>query len=106
MEKVNLVEQQQSVKNLIRRFCDKKDFNNDTEQGDYAEKILDDIINNGLPFDDKAKIQDTSDYGGSGDRIITFNTLRLMIEVKNKDPEKKSDIDEFERHYEKDFKRK
>ena len=39
-----------------------------------------------VAFDDKAKIQDTSDYGGSGDRIITFsNTLRLMIEVKNKD---------------------
>ena len=106
MEKISFLEQQQSVKNLIEeRFCDKKDFNNPTEQGDYAEKILDDIINNGLPFDDKAKIQDTSDYGGSGDRIITFsNTLRLMIEVKNKDPVKKSDIDEFERHYEKDFK--
>lgn len=106
MEKISFLEQQQSVKSLIEeRFCDKKDFNNPTEQGDYAEKILDDIINNGLPFDDKAKIQDTSDYGGSGDRIITFsNTLRLMIEVKNKDPVKKTDIDEFERHYEKDFK--
>ena len=90
---------------LIERFCDKKDFKNPTEQGDYAEKILDDIINSGLHFDDKIKIEDTSDYGGSGDRIITFsNGCRLMVEVKNKDPVKKTDIDEFERHYTKDFK--
>ena len=90
---------------IIERFFDKKDFNNPTEQGDYAENILDDIVENGLFFDDKAKIQDTSDYGGSGDRIITFtNGLRLMIEVKNKDPVKKTDIDEFEKHFTQDFK--
>jgi hypothetical protein len=90
---------------LIERFCDKKDFNNPTEQGDYAEKILDNIINAGLQFDHKVKIEDTSDYGGSGDRIITFsNGCRLMVEVKNKDPVKKTDIDEFERHYMMDFK--
>ena len=90
---------------LIERFCDKKDFSNPTEQGDYAEKILDNIINDGLQFDHKVKIEDTSDYGGSGDRIITFsNGCRLMVEVKNKDPVKKTDIDEFERHYMMDFK--
>lgn len=112
LEKQNLLNEitllkEKNLKNdkIIERFFDKKDFNNPTEQGDYAEKILDDIINEGLPFDDKAIIQDTSDTGGSGDRIITFsNDLRLMVEVKNKDPVKKSDIDEFERHYEKDFK--
>lgn len=106
LNKISFLEKEQSVKNLIEeRFCDKKDFNNPTEQGDYAEKILDDIVDKGLSFDDKAKIQDTSDYGGSGDRIITFsNGLRLMIEVKNKDPVKKSDIDEFEKHFTQDFK--
>lgn len=106
LNKISFLEKEQSVKNLIEeRFCDKKDFNNPTEQGDYAEKILDDIVDKGLSFDDKVKIQDTSDYGGSGDRIITFsNGLRLMIEVKNKDPVKKSDIDEFEKHFTKDFK--
>ena len=105
LDKISFLEGQQSIKNLIEeRFCDKKDFNNPTEQGDYAEKILDDIINEGIPFDDKAKIEDTSDTGGSGDRIITFrNGFKLMIEVKNKDPVKKTDIDEFERHYTKDF---
>jgi len=106
LNKISFLEKEQSVKNLIEeRFCDKKDFNNPTEQGDYAEKILDDIVDKGLSFDDKVKIQDTSDYGGSGDRIITFsNGLRLMIEVKNKDPVKKSDIDEFEKHFTQDFK--
>lgn len=112
LEKQNLINQitslkeGQTVKELIEnRFCDKKEFNNPTEQGDYAEKILDTIINEGLPFDDKIKIEDTSDYGGSGDRIITFgNGCRLMVEVKNKDPVKKTDVDEFERHYTKDFK--
>jgi len=106
LNKISFLEKEQSVKNLIEeRFCDKKDFNNPTEQGDYAEKILDDIVYKGLSFDDKVKIQDTSDYGGSGDRIITFsNGLRLMIEVKNKDPVKKSDIDEFEKHFTQDFK--
>ena len=104
--KISYLEKEQSVKELIEdRFCDKKDFNNPTEQGDYAEKILDEIINKGLSFDDKIKIEDTSDYGGSGDRIITFgNGCRLMVEVRNKDPVKKTDIDEFERHYTKDFK--
>tara|TARA_Y100001935_G_C17289360_1_gene502340 strand:+ start:708 stop:1982 length:1275 start_codon:yes stop_codon:yes gene_type:complete len=106
LNKISFLEKEQSVKNLIEeRFCDKTEFSNPTEQGDYAEKILDAIINEGLPFDDKVKVEDTSDYGGSGDRIITFgNGCRLMVEVKNKDPVKKTDIDEFERHYTKDFK--
>lgn len=106
LDKIYFLEADQSVKNLIKeRFCDKTEFNNPTEQGDYAEKILDDIINKGLHFDDKVKIEDTSDYGGSGDRIITFsNGCRLMVEVKNKDPVKKTDVDEFERHYTMDFK--
>merc|ERR1711924_73615 len=97
-DKISSLEQEKKKDNiLIERFCDKKDFNNPTEQGDYSEKILDDIINSGLHFDDKIKIEDTSDYGGSGDRIITFsNGCRLMVEVKNKDPVKKTDIDEFE----------
>ena len=106
LNKISFLEKEQSVKSLIEeRFCDKKEFNNPTEQGDYAEKILDEIINSGLSFDEKVKIEDTSDYGGSGDRIITFgNGCRLMVEVKNKDPVKKTDIDEFERHYTSDFK--
>ena len=106
LNKISFLEKEQSVKNLIEeRFCDKTEFSNPTEQGDYAEKILDAIINEGLQFDSKVKIEDTSDYGGSGDRIITFgNGCRLMVEVKNKDPVKKTDVDEFERHYTKDFK--
>ena len=52
----------------------------------------------------KAIISDTSDTGGSGDRIIKFsNGIVIMIEVKNKDVIKKSDIDEFKKCYEKDF---
>ena len=106
LNKINYLEKEQDFKNMIKeRFCDKTNFNNPTEQGDYAEKVLDNIINGGLFFDDKVSIEDTSDNGGSGDRIITFgNGCRLMVEVKNKDPIKKTDVDEFEKHYMKDFK--
>ena len=91
LDKISFLEEEGSVKNFIEeRFCDKTDFNNPTEQGDYAEYILDSIVNDdGLPFDHKAKILDTSKPGGSGDRIITYgNGCRLMVEVKNKDPVK------------------
>ena len=112
LEKKNLeneienLKKNRDVKELIEeRFCDKKDFKNPTEQGDYAEQVFDSIVNSGLPYDDKAKIEDTSGDGGSGDRIIKFsNGVVLMIEVKNKDIIKKSDIDEFKAHYTKDFK--
>tara|TARA_B110000285_G_scaffold234820_1_gene313177 strand:+ start:3038 stop:4282 length:1245 start_codon:yes stop_codon:yes gene_type:complete len=112
LEKKNLeteignLRKNQDVKEMIEeRFCDKKDFKNPTEQGDYAEKVFDYIVEKGLPFDNKARIEDTSGDGGSGDRIIKFgNGIVLMVEVKNKDIIKKSDIDEFEGHYTKDFK--
>lgn len=106
LEKICSLEKEQSLKNIIEeRFCDKTEFSNPTEQGNYAENILDDIIEAGIPFDDKIKIEDTSEYGGSGDRIITSGSgCRVMVEVKNKTPVKKTDIDEFERHYTKDFK--
>jgi len=112
LEKKNLeieiekLKENQDVKDMIEeRFCDKKDFKNPTEQGDYAEKVFDSIVEKGLPFDNKARIEDTSGDGGSGDRIIKFgNGIVLMVEVKNKDIIKKSDIDEFEGHYTKDFK--
>lgn len=105
-KEISMLHQQMSTYQLLEmKLCDKTSFENPTEQGDYAEKILDDIVNEGLPYDDKATIKDTSDTGGSGDRIITFgNGFRLMIEAKNKDTIKKSDMDEFESHYMKDFK--
>ena len=98
-----------NIKDLIeQRLYDKTDFSNPTEQGDYAEKIFDSIIrDDGLIQDDKARIEDTSDECGSGDRIITFsNGFVLMVEVKNKNEIKKSDIDEFESHYRTDFEKK
>lgn len=105
-KEISMLQQQMNTYQLLEmKLCDKTSFQNPTEQGDYAEKILDDIVNEGLPYDDKATIKDTSDNGGSGDRIITFgNGFRLMIEAKNKDTIKKSDMDEFEAHYMKDFK--
>ena len=46
LDKISFLEKEQSVKNFIEeRFCDKTDFNNPTEQGDYAEDILDSIVN-------------------------------------------------------------
>ena len=89
---------------MKENFIEKKKFKNPTEQGDYAEKILDEIVSRGLPYDDKATCMDTSEGAGSGDRIITFsNGFRLMIEVKNKDKIKNTDIQEYEDHYNKDF---
>ena len=87
------------------KFVDKVKFKNPTEQGNYAEDILNDIVDSHeLSFDDKATIQRTADTGGSGDRIIIFsNGFRLMIEVKNKDTIKPTDINQFEEHYSKDF---
>ena len=88
------------------KFNDTTEFNNPTEQGKYAEEILDDIVNSHeLEFDDKATIHDSAGYGGSGDRIITFpsNGLRLMIEVKKKGRIKPTDIEQFEDHFNKDF---
>jgi len=111
LEKQNLInelgmfKEKDRLTSLIEeKICDKKEFNNPTEQGDYVEKLFDEIINDGLTYDTKAVISDTSDYGGSGDRIIKFsNGVVIMIEVKNKDVIKKSDIDEFKKCYEKDF---
>ena len=107
-EKINGLENEnKALKTITDNLTDKKDFNNPTEQGNYTEKVFDVIIEEGLSFDTKATIEDTSQTGGSGDRIITFgNASKLMIEVKNKDTIKKSDMDEFKNHYEKDFEQK
>lgn len=104
-DKIKSLEENNRLTELIEdKICDKKEFKNPTEQGDYVEKIFDEIVEKGLKYDTQAKINDTSDYGGSGDRIIKFsNGVVLMIEVKNKDTIKKSDIDEFKKCYEKDF---
>lgn len=105
LEELKNLKENERLTNLIEeKLCDKKEFNNPTEQGDYVEKIFDEIVNSSLKYDTKAVISDTSDSGGSGDRIIKFsNGVVIMIEVKNKDVIKKSDIDEFKKCYEKDF---
>jgi len=105
-ETIERLKKEGDVVNFMEEnFIEKKQFKNPTEQGDYAEKILDKIVNDvGLPYDDKATCKDTSEGAGSGDRIITFsNGFRLMIEVKNKDKIKNTDIQEYEDHYSKDF---
>ena len=85
------LQKEEEHSSLLSKIVDKKNFTNPTEQGDYAEKLLDDIIHEGLHFDDKTTIEDTSGCSGSGDRIITFPKydLRLMIEMKNKGKIKK-----------------
>ena len=89
---------------LEEKFLEKKDFSHSTAQGDYVEEMFDQIVNKGLPYDDKATITDTSNIGGSGDRLILFSSrLRLLVEVKNKGSIQKDDILDFQRHYTKDF---
>ena len=103
---VNHTKEYNDIYKLIEdKLCDNTNFSNTNEQGDYTEKIFDDIVKvDGLKYDEDAKIIDTSDIPGSGDRIIQFsNGFRLMIEIKNKNTIEKSDIEEFEKHYKKDF---
>lgn len=105
-DKIEEYKEKERLTEIIEdKFVDKVNFKNPTEQGNYAENILDDIINShDLSFDDKAKIENTAETGGSGDRIISFsNGFRLMIEVKNKGAIKPTDISQFEEHFIKDF---
>lgn len=79
-------------------------FSNNTEQGNVGEKIMDDVVNHGLSFDKRATIEDSSQVGGSGDRIIKFNTGdNCMVEVKKKGVVTKEDMDQFNTHVKKDF---
>ena len=89
---------------LLDNLTEKKTFNNSTEQGDYGEGFIDEIVNKGLPFDTEAFIDDSSKVGGSGDRIIRFkNGTVMMVEVKNENIIKKGDREQFQEHSKKDF---
>ena len=100
----NLKEQLTIQKEINDKFIGKREFNNNTDKGDYGENIIDEVVNSGLECDKCADIDDSSREGGSGDRIITFsNGLKLMIEVKNKGMIEKSDREQFEDHVKKDF---
>jgi len=93
--------------NMYKAVYGKKEFENNTEQGNYGEQFIDEIVAGGLTCDKAAFIEDSSQIGGSGDRIIKFsNGKTLMIEVKNKDVITKEDRDQFEKHYQKDFEEK
>ena len=88
-------------------LTEKKSFNNSTEQGNYGEGLIDEIVEAGLPFDTKAEPIDSSQMGGSGDRIIKFsNGFILMIEVKNENTITKGDREQFLKHSQKDFEEK
>jgi hypothetical protein len=90
---------------VIDNFIGKRDFSNNTEQGDVGEKMIDNVVQLGLTCDSKAIVEDSSKGGGSGDRIITFsNNLKMMIEVKNKNIITKEDREQFIHHYTNDFK--
>ena len=100
----NLKEQLNIQKEINDKFIGKREFNNNTEKGDYGENIIDEVVSLGLECDKCADIDDSSREGGSGDRIITFsNGLKLMVEVKNKGIIEKSDREQFEEHVKKDF---
>lgn len=88
-------------------LIEKKEFKNSTEQGNYGEGWIDEIVEAGLPFDRKAEPIDSSQIGGSGDRIIKFsNGFILMIEVKNENTITKGDREQFLKHSQKDFEEK
>lgn len=93
------------VNPLLDKLTEKKDFDNSTEQGNYGESFLDEIVDEkGLAFDTKAHIVDSSKEGGSGDRIIRFdNGFVLMVEVKNENVIKKGDREQFINHSSNDF---
>ena len=90
--------------NALDTWVGKRKFNNNTEQGNVGEKIIDEIVNEGLPFDKKAIVEDSSQVGGSGDRIIKYDTGdNCMVEVKKKGVITKEDIEQFISHVKKDF---
>ena len=90
--------------NALDTWVGQRKFNNNTEQGNVGEKIIDEIVNEGLSFDKKAIIEDSSQIGGSGDRIIKYDTGdSCMVEVKKKGVITKEDMDQFISHVKKDF---
>jgi len=90
--------------NAIDTWVGQRKFNNNTEQGIVGEKIIDDIVNKGLSYDKKATIEDSSQVGGSGDRIIKYESGdNCMVEVKKKGVITKEDIDQYTTHVKKDF---
>jgi len=102
-EKIEALEEKYK---LYEKLHGKKEFESNTEQGNDGEKIIDEIVlsNSSLTCDREAYPDDTSQEGGSGDRIIKFsNGKTLMIEVKNKEVITKEDREQFEKHYQKDF---
>ena len=97
----------ENKQNTIDEFIGRRQFKNNTEQGNYGERIIDEIVEKGLPYDKKADCIDSSKVGGSGDRIIKFdNGKNLMVEVKLKGTITKEDREQFETHYQKDFEEK
>ena len=107
-EKVNELNiQYNHVRPLLDKLTEKKEFKNSTEQGNYGEGLIDEIVKSGVPFDTKADIEDSSQIGGSGDRIIRFNNgFVLMVEVKNEKTINKGDREQFQEHSKKDFEEK
>ena len=78
-----------------------KHYQSMKEKGDqFEDKISNELVRQ---IDRLAYVTDTSDIKGSGDRIIVFPTYKMMIECKNKQTIKKSDIEQFCDHYETDF---
>ena len=99
--------QNNKIEPLLSKLTEKKEFKNSTEQGNYGEGLIDEIVEAGLPFDTKAEPIDSSQIGGSGDRIIKFsNGFILMIEVKNENTITKGDREQFLKHSQKDFEEK
>ena len=103
-----LCTENENKQNTIDEFIGRRQFKNNTEQGNYGEKIIDEIVlEKGLPYDKKADCIRTNKVGGSGDRIIKFdNGKNLMVEVKYKRIITKEDREQFETHYQKDFEEK
>jgi hypothetical protein len=102
-----LCTENENKQKTIDEFIGRRQFKNNTEQGNYGEKIIDEIVEKGLPCDKKADCIDSSKVGGSGDRIIKFdNGKNLMVEVKLKGTITKEDREQFETHYQKDFEEK
>jgi len=104
-EQINSLKTENNHKQeTIDTFIGKRKFKNNTEQGNYGENIIDEVVNKGLSCDKKAVPVDTSETGGSGDRIIKFNNGKvLMVEVKLKGVITREDREQFEKHYKKDF---
>lgn len=85
-----------NVSQLNQKFTDyfQKIFTNNTEKGEYGEEFVQNYL---IDKFSGSMIADTHKETASGDILFHFNNLKTLIEVKNVQQVKPSEVDKFYR---------